>query len=60
MKIPTANVPFTEIDGITCYAPDVALSPTGHARGGLGVTAAAEAPRVWCRSRPRNARSSAF
>jgi SAM-dependent methyltransferase len=57
MKIPTANVPFTEIDGIPCYAPEVALSYADYPSEGFDVTAAVEARSFWCRSRIRIIRS---
>lgn len=53
MKIPTANVPITEIDGIRCYAPEAALSYTDYPSEGFDVTAAVEARSFWCRSRIR-------
>jgi SAM-dependent methyltransferase len=53
MKIPTANVPFTEIDGIPCYAPEAALSYADYPSEGFDVTAAVEARSFWCRSRIR-------
>lgn len=53
MKIPTANVPFTEIDGIPCFAPEAALSHADYPSEGFDVTAAVEARSFWCRSRIR-------
>lgn len=53
MKIPTANLPFTEIDGIPCFAPEAALSHADYPSEGFDVTAAVEARSFWCRSRIR-------
>lgn len=57
MKIPTATVPFTEIDGIPCFAPEAALTHADYPSEGFDVTAAVEARSFWCRSRIRIIRS---
>ncbi len=48
-----ADAPYTEIDGIRCYAPSVALSYTDYPSGGFDVTADVEARSFWCRTRNR-------
>jgi len=48
-----AAAPFTEIDGIRCYAPAVALDYTDYPSGGFDVTAQVEARSFWCRTRNR-------
>ena len=53
MTIPTATVPFTEIDGIPCYAPEAARTHADYPSEGFAVTAAVEARSFWCRSRIR-------
>ena len=57
MKIPTANAPFTEIDGIPCYAPEAARTHSDYPSEGFDVTAAVEERSFWCRSRIRIIRS---
>lgn len=53
MKTPLSVAPFTEIDGIRCYAPEAALTYTDYPSEGFDVTAAVEARSFWCRSRIR-------
>ena len=53
MKPPSATRPFTEIEGIRCYAPELALAHTDYPSAGFDVTAAVEARSFWCRSRIR-------
>lgn len=48
-----ADVPYTEIEGIRCYAPAVALSYTDYPSGGFDVTAEVESRSFWCRTRNR-------
>ncbi len=48
-----ADAPYTQIDGIRCYAPEVALDYTDYPSGGFDVTAAVEARSFWCRTRNR-------
>lgn len=50
---PVAPAPFTEIDGIRCYAPAVAVDYTDYPSGGFDVTADVEARSFWCRTRNR-------
>src|SRR5687767_15755839 len=44
---------WQEIDGIRCYAPELALAHTDYPAEGFEVTAAVEARSFWCRSRIR-------
>lgn len=44
---------WQEIDGIRCYAPELALAHTDYPSEGFDVTAAVEARSFWCRSRIR-------
>ena len=44
---------WQEIDGIRCYAPELARSHTDYPAEGFDVTAAVEARSFWCRSRIR-------
>lgn len=53
MKTPSASAPFTEVDGIKCYAPEMALSHDDYPSEGFDVTAAVEARSFWCRTRIR-------
>lgn len=53
MKTLSTGVPFTEIDGIRCYAPEAALTYTDYPSEGFDVTAAVEARSFWCRTRIR-------
>lgn len=48
-----AGTAWQEIDGIRCYAPELALSHTDYPAEGFDVTAAIEARSFWCRSRIR-------
>jgi len=48
-----AGAAWQEIDGIRCYAPELALSHTDYPSAGFDVTAAVEARSFWCRSRIR-------
>jgi SAM-dependent methyltransferase len=50
----SAGVPeFVEIDGIRCYAPEVALGEDDYPTSGFDVTAEVEARSFWCRTRNR-------
>ena len=51
MKV--ADAPYTEIEGIRCYAPAVALDYTDYPSGGFDVTADVEGRSFWCRTRNR-------
>jgi SAM-dependent methyltransferase len=44
---------FREIDGIRCYAPEVARSHADYPAEGFDVTAQIEARSFWCRARNR-------
>lgn len=44
---------FTEIEGIRCYAPHVALASDDYPTSGFDVTADVEARSFWCRTRNR-------
>jgi SAM-dependent methyltransferase len=44
---------WQEIDGIRCYAPELALAHTDYPEEGFDVTAGVEAHSFWCRSRIR-------
>ena len=44
---------FVDIEGIRCYAPQVALAEDHYPADGFGVTAAVEARSFWCRTRNR-------
>jgi SAM-dependent methyltransferase len=44
---------WQEIDGIRCYAPELALDHSDYPAEGFDVTAAVEARSFWCRSRIR-------
>jgi SAM-dependent methyltransferase len=44
---------WQEIDGIRCYAPELARSHADYPSAGFDVTAAVEARSFWCRSRIR-------
>lgn len=48
-----ASLPFTEIEGIRCYAPTLALDHADYPSGGFDVTAEVEARSFWCRTRNR-------
>ena len=45
--------PFTEIDGIRCYAPSLAVDHSDYPSGGFDVTADVESRSFWCRTRNR-------
>lgn len=49
----SAGVAWQEIDGIRCYAPELAGLHTDYPAAGFAVTAAVEARSFWCRSRIR-------
>lgn len=53
MNNPSATAPFTEIEGIRCFAPELALSYADYPSEGFDVTAEVEARSFWCRSRIR-------
>lgn len=44
---------FTMIEGIRCYAPEVALASDDYPASGFDVTAEVEARSFWCRTRNR-------
>ena len=44
---------FVDIEGIRCYAPQVALAEDHYPADGFGVTAEVEARSFWCRTRNR-------
>jgi SAM-dependent methyltransferase len=48
-----SNTGYTEIEGIRCYAPDVALASDDYPTSGFDVTAEVEARSFWCRTRNR-------
>lgn len=48
-----SSLPYTEIEGIRCYAPAAALDHTDYPSGGFDVTAEVEARSFWCRTRNR-------
>lgn len=53
MNTTSSSVPYTEIEGIRCYAPELALANTDYPSEGFDVTADVEARSFWCRSRIR-------
>jgi SAM-dependent methyltransferase len=53
MTQPSSDAPYQVIDGIRCYAPDVARAFTDYPSEGFDVTAAVEASSFWCRTRNR-------
>lgn len=57
MPVSLHDVPFVEIDGIRCYAPEAADTHTDYPSTGFDVTAEVEARSFWCRSRIRILRS---
>ena len=46
-------MPFVEIDGVRCYAPELAGDYADYPVEGFDVTARLEADSFWCRSRNR-------
>jgi SAM-dependent methyltransferase len=48
-----SNAPYQEIEGIRCYAPQVALDCADYPSDGFDVTAEMEAGSFWCRARNR-------
>jgi SAM-dependent methyltransferase len=50
---PSMGGVYSEIEGIRCYAPDVALDCADYPSDGFDVTAALQARSFWCRTRNR-------
>jgi len=50
---PVSDASFQEIEGIRCYAPQVALDCADYPSDGFDVSADVEARSFWCRTRNR-------
>ena len=48
-----SDVSYSEIEGIRCYAPSVALDCADYPSGGFDVSADTQARSFWCRTRNR-------